>query len=324
MAMAQNRHLLVSGPCLALGLALVLMGCSAHPLPENVSRASTYDIVERVRCEVLEGLNSFPPEEQEKAESIIANVTIGYDFDFKITETNSAASGRLEFQRRAFKGDNTGFFLDLSASSEARRRNVRTFRVVDRLTELKKERQAKCSRVATAVNGLHPITGATGMAEVVRTYIKLEMLSHLGEFDLGKHKGAVFSDELLYTTNLRAGVSPQLELRTLAGEFRLSHTSFAGAAARDDVHSITIVLTRGGGNENARKLAKLFAGPVMRAADAKSPLQGETVIQPYRTLRRLIASQAPGPEARVIYELQRRRNVREDARVVSRILDGAD
>ena len=39
------------GAALAAGLA----GCSMHPLPDDVSRVSTVDIVERIRCEAQEG-----------------------------------------------------------------------------------------------------------------------------------------------------------------------------------------------------------------------------------------------------------------------------
>ncbi len=37
---------------LGCALALAATGCSMQPLPEDVSRASTYDIVARIRGEV--------------------------------------------------------------------------------------------------------------------------------------------------------------------------------------------------------------------------------------------------------------------------------
>ena len=315
--MTHQRHSGMMILWIAAGLALGLVGCSMHPLPENVSPASTFDIVERVRCEVLEGLSHFEPEEQARANKIIASTKIGYDFDFLITELNRSTSGRLEYKRAAFKGTNKGFFLDLSASSQRIRSNTRAFRIIDNLADLKAEKAERCARTTTTANGLYPITGATGMAEIVRTYVKLEILTDLAR---GDDQGTVFSDELHFRTILSAGVSPKLELRTIAGDFRLSHTSFMGTVKRDDAHSVTVAMTRGPGDPDLVATVVSLGDP---ARAAIPPLQGEPLIRPYRTLRRLAASQT-APETRILYELQRRRNAREDARVVNRILTGAE
>ena len=63
-----------------------------HPLPEDVSRKSTFDIVKKLRCEAREGV-------LQSAMSIKAleNTYIGFDFDLTMTENNNANSGLLEF-----------------------------------------------------------------------------------------------------------------------------------------------------------------------------------------------------------------------------------
>src|SRR5262245_45651398 len=74
-----------------------LAGCSMHPLPEDFSRASTVDIVRSLRCEARDGmesvLTSLRPDQRSNAEAIIRATKIGYDFSFKIDETNDAGGG---------------------------------------------------------------------------------------------------------------------------------------------------------------------------------------------------------------------------------------
>src|SRR5260370_18310487 len=38
--------------------AFLLGGCAIHPLPENVTRDTTYDIVQKIRCEGKETLDN--------------------------------------------------------------------------------------------------------------------------------------------------------------------------------------------------------------------------------------------------------------------------
>lgn len=301
--------------------ALWLTACSIHPLPENISSATTLDIVERVRCEVLEGV--WELKEDPKARKIIDATTVGYDFDFVIDEGSAAKAGVLEYKRAAFKGDNKGFFLELGGEAERKRKNVRSFRIVDNLSNLAKERGERCARTTTTANGLYPITGATGMGEVVRTYVKLELLSDLAVSSAQDHKGEVFSDELSFTTKFSAGAAPKIELVTVAGQFRLTSGSLLMGAERNDEHSITVALTRGPGDVDMVETLAVRLG-VTKQDFTVTPFKGEPLIRPYRTMRRLMASQGFGPGARVVYELERRREARENAKVVRRILHGTE
>ncbi len=65
-------------------VATGLVACSMHPLPYDVSRVSTYDIVEKLRCEAKEGLRGVP-----YGHPILKHTVIGYDFTFDITEDNN-------------------------------------------------------------------------------------------------------------------------------------------------------------------------------------------------------------------------------------------
>jgi len=294
-------------------LAFGSAGCSMHPLPEDVSRASTFDIVHKVRCEIWEGLRASKPNEP-AVRKIIEGTSIGYDFAFRIDETSKTGTGRLEFKRPSFKDEKTGFFLDLSASASKERHNVREFRIIENLKDVGDE---DCAKAAKRPNHAYPITGAIGLAEVTRTYIRLETLTDLvRRADAGlpvETKGdVVFSDELIYTTKLMMGVKPTLELVTVAGSFKLSHTSLDGSASRDDVHSVTVALARDAAHEDVDI-------KTVRAGQQRLEWVGNETILAARETRGLLQKDTLAPN-RVLLELQRRRNVREDARVVARVL----
>ena len=240
-------------------LAMVAAGCSMHPLPEDVSRASTYDIVARVRCEVYEALQEFKGlegEERRHAENIIQHSAVGFDFIFNITEGNDIKTPdgpgvKASYQRESFKNKEKGFFLDATGTTERERQNIRRFRVVDDLEALSNER-IDCRKAEANPNWVYPVTGATGMGEVVRTYIKLEMLSDLRDRPLEPVDGALplpvkgnavtFSDVLRFKTKLSAGINPRITLTTVAGDLRLTGASFFGSASRDDIHTIIVAL----------------------------------------------------------------------------------
>jgi hypothetical protein len=74
-----------------------LAACSAHPLPEDFSRKSTFAIVQQIRCEARAGLI-----EAKLSPADLANTYIGLDFTFDITETNKATSGFLGFTHHAY------------------------------------------------------------------------------------------------------------------------------------------------------------------------------------------------------------------------------
>src|SRR5215813_12438385 len=100
-----------AGGCVVLFL-LPLLGCSIHPLPGDIPRVATIDIVERIRCEAKAGLISVlreDPRTQKLDARILEGTKIGYDFHFDITETNNdgtqATPGSLTLERLRTNGD---------------------------------------------------------------------------------------------------------------------------------------------------------------------------------------------------------------------------
>lgn len=296
-----------------LVVACSLWGCSVHPLPDDVSKASTVDIVERIRCEVQEGLLRFASTDAH-ARKIIEGTTIGFEFEFVMHEVNAAAEGTLEFERPAFKGM-TKFELDLGAAASSRRDNKRVFRALEDLREIE---EAECSNDRARANRRHPITGATGMDEIVRTYIRLEKLTDLARGG----EDTVFADDIDFTTEFVVGALPNLTVETVVGSFRLTRASVTGSVQRKDVHSVTVALARDAEHEDVdpSRMPKLAQRRV-KAREARRELIETDVTQASRSLRALGRKNADARN-RVLLELQRRRNVREDAKVVSRVLIG--
>jgi hypothetical protein len=284
-------------------MAIGLAGCSIHPLPGDIPRVSTANIVERIRCEAQEGLRSFQQDDP-AIKRIVAGTTIAYEFSFVITEDNKATSGKLIFERPNFTGGT--LTLDFKPSATLQRMNTRTFTVLEKFEVLN---AADCSPEAVRANWAYPITGATGMAEVVQSYVKLSRLAGLGKATFPQN---VFSDQLTFTTTLTAGVKPTLTLNSVAGTFRLTNASITGTADRMDVHDVTIAFA--------------YDGPPsatgMRIASAKAAQKwwadNESALKS-RALRRVVQSESDATN-RTLLELTRRRNAREDEVKVGKLL----
>src|SRR5262245_55792894 len=116
-------------------LASGLAGCSMHPLPEDVSRASTFDIVERIRCEAQAGSDRYRTERE--AQNIVDKTTNGLDSQYHRAEYNNA--GTVEKPRTLNFMDKKaanlpGFQLDLTGAAERKRQNARRFLIVEDLS----------------------------------------------------------------------------------------------------------------------------------------------------------------------------------------------
>jgi len=290
-------------------IVATLPACAIHPLPGDIPQVPTSDIVARIRCEAQEGLRSFlseDPATREHVKHLIKGTTIGYEFSFTITEQNDAPNGQVTFTEKTLT-DGT-FTLDLKPSATLKRKNTRAFLALEELTRVG---NANCSQAAQA-NWVYPITGATGMAEVVRSYIRLQLLASLRQDPVPKFSPAVFSDALDYTTRLTVGVNPTLELKAGVGSLRLTNASISGTADREDQHLVTVALAF---DEKAAGL-----NPTARMASLeRQAWANNTFALDSRALRRLVQKDA-GVQNSVLIELARRRKVREDERVVERVL----
>jgi hypothetical protein len=305
-------------------------GCSVHPLPGDFSRTSTVDIVRSLRCEARDGAESLltrlTPQERLQVTPIIRETKIGYDFSFTIEESNDAGNGDerfgLRFERSFTK---TPSKLDLRGSGSLGRQNIRTFTIIEPLTDLlKPETSAICKDRTQGANWTHPVAGTIGLDELVGTYLKLEVLSELRRFTASEKpfksgapgkfpKHVVFSDELLFTTHFGAGMTGTLVLDAVVGRLSLRNASLTAGATRRDLHSVIVALTREKVDVDETVRSGRASARALQEAGAKREggALANSVRDP-RTQARIIQLDAPASESIAIELHQRRARNDED------------
>src|SRR5262245_44564131 len=208
----------------ALLLSLPMIGCSIHPLPDDVSRASTYDIVQKVRCEAKAAIEEYGRG--------FTNASIVYNFTFNINEHNDASAGLTLLD--PFKSGT--FSLTGSAGSNRIRDGFRNFELLDSFDDLRK---LNCTRDREA-HWVYPLTGDVGMYEAVATFIRLQKAD-----DPGGTRVFTFADTLTYTTTWTGGVNASLTLAPVRDRFRVTAANAGLTNSRSDTHNVVIAMTPG-------------------------------------------------------------------------------
>lgn len=257
-------------------------GCSMHPLPEDVTRASTVDIVKKIRCEARAAIirRAVKDEKRLGIENEIENINnknynnvkfckeknklkcllypdykdaaIGYDFKFTISE-GDAAAGNASF---TFPFSNGKAFLGLGLGETKERKSDRSFLMVDMFWELLAVPKKECE--VSSVSWRYPITGEIGLDEVMHTYLRLLEVGTLGRkfggsagstkgsggkpSGGGGNKDVDFIDELTFTTSYDGKVSPSAEINPVIHDLRLTKVSASFGGDRKDIHKVTISL----------------------------------------------------------------------------------
>jgi hypothetical protein len=239
----------------------VVAACSIHPLPEDFSRSTTFDIVQKIRCEARDAVGEVALTPKGRVSFISARdavqplsvetargwlspglqyAAIGYSFKFTITEAdNGSASGLFQFPF-----SNGTFSLGVNAGEDKKRKNDRSFDLVEDFAQLLSDSGLICG--PGNKNWKYPITGEIGVREVIETYIRL---SGLKIFNLPTPSSTSkvrdvyeFTDELTFTTTYNASVQPSVTLRPVPHDFRLVNASGNFGARREDIHGVTLAL----------------------------------------------------------------------------------
>ena len=150
-----------------LSFSFAVAGCSVHPLPDDVTRVSTYDIVDRIRCEARQAILDYA------SDKMFETAEIGYEFQFQISENNAANLTNLGFR---YPFDGGIFNLSLNAGTTKNRVGDRNFRIVENFAALKRVR---CLEGSQEPNLRYPIAGSIGLAELINTYARIERRTNL-------------------------------------------------------------------------------------------------------------------------------------------------
>jgi hypothetical protein len=205
-------------------LAPILASCSIHPLIDDVTRTTTFDIVEKIRCEAKEAV-------RKHGRGLTTNATIAYEFTFDILETNNA-SGSATWSIPFLSGGD--FSLTANANADRMRHAIRNFKIVDTFDEL---RAAKCDPIELEKNWAYPIAGDIGIYEVIETFTKLAAAEHPVEKEF-----FAFHDTLTFTTDIGGDVIPTLNLKPVTKQFRVTSASGNLTTSRKDVHTLVLAL----------------------------------------------------------------------------------
>jgi hypothetical protein len=217
------------------GGSLAVSGCAIHPLPEDYTPKDTFEIVHAIRCEARQAILDHAPEK------LFEPAIIGFEFTLTMSEKDKANLTNLEFKKVLSPGSLT---VPFNASAEKDRSNERNFKILETFAQLKK---AHCPAYVNERNIAYPITGSIGLAEVIRTYARLERMTNLAGGTGGKLP--TFADKLTFTTTLDAGVKPALVLNTLPKNFRLDRANGDFSLERKDIHKVTLAIARDNRND---------------------------------------------------------------------------
>jgi hypothetical protein len=162
-------------------ISIVLVGCSTHPLVDDVARQSTYAIVERIRCEAILAIDKIDRENLIRKDDLISTY-IGYEFQFLITENDNASASSM-FR---YPFTNGTLNIGLSTGAERARNSDRNFRIIESFGkvladyhESVREGKPKCTDNNRENNWKYPIAGSIGLEEVITTYARLDKLTTL-------------------------------------------------------------------------------------------------------------------------------------------------
>jgi hypothetical protein len=263
---------------LLVGGVQLFIGCAIHPLPDDISRETTYSIVQKVRCEARAEVkaqvarmlthSAVPAVQAMDAEHVLDKLeairrddpalagiidkykasVIGYAFTFKIKATNDeggSAQLKLPFSHGELK-------LGLGGQVKRDRESDRKIDVIETFAEL---HALQCGDVsAPHDNLLYPITGSIGMGEMMRSFL---YLSESMKLDMADKK---FVDTLIFTTRIASvGVQPSIVLKRFPTDrFRLASASAKIAYEREDMHQVIVTLTF---PVEARQEMRMSAGP---------------------------------------------------------------
>jgi hypothetical protein len=320
-------------PALAvLALSSLLIGCSVHPLPDDVSRRSTFDIVENIRCEAKAAVEDHGRDFQ--------HAQIAYDFSFRINETNDTNVGFSLLDQ--LKGGNA-IRVNTGAQSKLIRDGNRSMTLLDSFEDLRK---LNCTR-DRETNFLYPLTGDVGMYNAVSTFIKLQRADNPGAT-----RTFTFADTLTYTTTLTGGINATLTLTPAAvlDQFRFTAANAAATGKRMDIHRVTVTMAAGeqihvtpSGRRVARQVVPRIDARVLGGGD------GSRTARDFRTgdpgsgggggiagpgalgvaggfnnlLSTRMLQQESGAENRALYELDRQRQLELQRRATDiRVLVG--
>jgi hypothetical protein len=256
---------------------LLFSGCAIHPLPEDVTGVSTYQIVRQIRCEARDTIRkdvitwlgrlnssraqSLAAQYQENPASIsnfspklfntpdlvsvravvqlFYDTGIAYNFDLDMTEDNNLTGG-ASFQKPY---SNAKLTFGPTATANRKRDNERIFTVTDTFSYLlTKVPEQYCNGYVVEANYIYPIAGRVGVDKIVDDFIDLTLFADLAGTKDKPAGPPTMVDQLAFTTVISASVNPMVVFTPVTSALNITNASLTGLADRTDTHKVAIAL----------------------------------------------------------------------------------
>lgn len=291
-----------------LPISVFLSGCSIHPLPEDVARVSTYDIVRQIRCETRKAVfdsavqwlaksshvsepsrivgksfandsrpvNELKPEllapRERKLLAYFWQTGVAYNYVLVMQEDNDLSTS-VSLLKPFTSGKATYGF---GAGINKFRKNTRTFTVTDTFGELVNKTPIDyCDSFIRDENFVYPITGRIGMEAFVKEFVYLTLFANLdgrtGEPATNPAGPPTLVDALEFQTKISGSANPKVEFTPVKG-LQVANASLMGSATRTDLHKVTVgfaILPKGDELTSDIRSGYYF-GPLL-SAKTKSP-----------------------------------------------------
>jgi hypothetical protein len=255
----------------ALG-ALLLSACSIHPRPEDYINVSTYDIVNRIRCEsraaVINSVETYLATREDPATVLIWKehqeagggattvkpsdypgdvgrllalfwrTGIVFNFSLDMTEVNNVGA-EAHFLRPLAR---TGLNLELKTALDRQRQNVRTFTIADDFAGLLEVPAATCKGQIVGENFIYPITGKIGVEKMIHAFIYLTLFQNLSGKADNVSGPPTMGDSLEFTTTVTGSATPQVTFAEVGKHFQIADGQLSGTVTRTDVHKVVVGL----------------------------------------------------------------------------------
>lgn len=248
-----------------------LAGCALHPIPDDVTGVSTYDIVRNIRCEARDAIRQkiilflgqvqgdpaatkyaillkddlplwqkfndhwFSPQVTAMLQKFEASA-IAYNFNLDMTEVNNF-DPKIDLTAPHPIPFST-FTSSITGGVDRTRENARTFTITDTWGALIKVDEVYCERFAHVKNYMYPITGKIGVDEMVDTFVVLSLFGNLASATSGKPP--TMADDLKFTTTLSFGGTPTITFTPFSSGLSVADASLGITLSRRDLHEVTV------------------------------------------------------------------------------------
>lgn len=179
---------------------------------------------------------------------------IAYKFVFDMTQTDGLEAS-VDLLSIVSRGTVT---TSLGGSFEGKRQAKREFVVADRVDELLTNLPTirECNRFRreqkgeAVPNGAYPIAGKIGLEQIVRNFVTANqsgnLIGQLSDTEILTASDKVplptMSERLIFSTTLKGGISPRLELSAPARGTDVETAMFTANRERLDIHTLILVM----------------------------------------------------------------------------------